>query len=161
MGALAAGIAVAGFAADRRRRIRQVALILTIGLAPDLDLLWGRHSRETHSLGAAVLVASVAAWQRWPVASTRARIWWTTCLAWLSHPLLDMLGSDAAPPIGVMALWPLSTDHFLSGLDLFLPTWREYWMPGFWTHTLRTLLREVALLGPAATLVWWLRKRRP
>ena len=40
----------------------------------DLDLLIGRHSAETHSLGAALIVAAIAAWQRWPVARRRWRI---------------------------------------------------------------------------------------
>ena len=51
----------------------QAATLVAVGVAPDLDLLCGRHSAETHSVGAAVIVASIAAWRRWPVAASERR----------------------------------------------------------------------------------------
>src|SRR3954452_11367330 len=75
LGALAVGWAVAPRPATSRAAWTQAALLAAAGVAPDLDLLMGRHSAETHSLGAAILVATVAAGLRAPVASTRAGIW--------------------------------------------------------------------------------------
>ena len=153
LAALAAGWGTAGIAEDRRRRFRQAAILVAVGIAPDLDLLIGRHSMETHSLGAAAMVATVAAWRLWPVASSRARIWVTIALAWMSHPLLDALGSDTSPPIGVMALWPLSTAHVQTTLHVFGAISRRYWRDDFWSLNLSSMGREVLILAPILTLV--------
>jgi membrane-bound metal-dependent hydrolase YbcI (DUF457 family) len=156
---VAAGWSVVGIAATTAGWWRQVAILVAIGIAPDLDLLWGRHSQETHSLGAAVLVASLAAWQRWPVASSRLVIWCAVAAAWLSHPVLDMLGSDTSIPIGVMALWPFSSGHYTTGIEWFGPISRRYWLDSFWTINLTSIAKEVVILAPVAAGVWW--GRRP
>lgn len=158
LGALAAGWGVAGLMAAGRPRWRQIVLLIGIGLAPDLDLLWGRHSQETHSVGAAVMVATVAAWQRWPVASSRWRIWLAVCAAWLAHPLLDALALDTSPPLGIMAFWPLSGEHYQTGLSVFGPISRRYWLDTFWTTNLTSIAREVAILVPVVAAVWWTRR---
>lgn len=160
LGALAAGWGIAGLAAVGRERWRQVAILVAIGLAPDLDLLWGRHSRETHSLGAAVIVATVAAWQRWPVAASRVSIWWAVCAAWLSHPLLDALSQDTSLPLGIMALWPFSDGFYTTGWDVFGPISRRYWLDSFWTINLWSVAKELVLLGPVAFVVWWSKRSR-
>ena len=92
LAALAVGWAVAGRATSARGAWAQAATFVAVGIAPDLDLLWGRHSAETHSIGAAAIVASIAAWRRWPAAVTPSRIWLAVFLAWCSHPLLDAIG---------------------------------------------------------------------
>jgi len=133
--------------------LRQVAILVAIGMAPDLDLLIGRHSMETHSIGAAALVATLAAWQRWPVASSRVVIWVAVALAWMSHPLLDALGSDTSAPYGVMAFWPFSTEHVRTGWDVFGPISRRYWRDDFWSINASSVLREVLVLAPIVALV--------
>jgi membrane-bound metal-dependent hydrolase YbcI (DUF457 family) len=155
MAALAAGWGVAGLMAAGHTRWRQVVILVAIGLAPDLDLLWGRHSRETHSIGAAVIVATLAAWQRWPVAATRLRIWLVVCAAWLTHPLLDALALDGSVPLGIMALWPLSEDHYQTGLSVFGPISRRYWLDTFWPTNLTSIAREVVILAPIVLVAWW------
>jgi hypothetical protein len=80
--------------------------------------------------------------------------------AYLTHPLLDWLGQDDHPPIGVMLLWPFSHAYFHSGLDWFLAISRRYWLPGFWTSNARSIAREVMLLAPPALLVLALRGRQ-
>lgn len=94
---------------------RRAALTVGAALAPDLDLLLrfvdGRnhHQAESHSLGAAGLAALltvVAA--RVGRASAPGRLALAVGLAWLSHVGLDWLGRDTNPPIGLLALWPLS-----------------------------------------------------
>ena len=147
-------------AAPNRALTLQVALLAAIGIAPDLDLLIGRHSAETHSLGAAVLVASLAAWGMWPVAAGRWRIFAAVLLAWAIHPALDMLALDTSAPHGVMILWPFSREHFQTGLSTFTAISRRYWMPGFVEYTVLAVLREVAILAPLLALIWWMRRPR-
>jgi membrane-bound metal-dependent hydrolase YbcI (DUF457 family) len=159
LAALAAGWAVSGLIEGRRQRVVQVAILVGVGVAPDLDLLIGRHSRETHSIGAAIIVASLAAWQRWPVASSRVGIWTAVALAWLSHPLLDALAFDTAPPIGVMAFWPWSTDHVQTGWSVFGPISRRFGTRAFFITNLTSMARELVLLVPVVASVWWWRAR--
>lgn len=158
LAAVATGWAIAGLLAAGRAYWTQIAILVAIGVVPDLDLLWGRHSRETHSIGAALIVASVAAWQRWPVASTRTRIWLAVCAAWLTHPLLDAMSSDTSIPIGIMAFWPLSSEFYTTGWDVFGPISRRYWLDNFWSINLASIGRELVLLGPVAAGVWWWRR---
>ena len=50
-----------------------------------------------------------------------------------SHVLLDWLGSDTTPPLGVMALWPFTSDFYQSPFFLFMAISRRWWLPGFYT----------------------------
>lgn len=152
---MAVGWGVAGVATGRPAALRQAAIFAAIGIAPDLDLLIDRHSLETHSLGAAVIAASVAAWQRWPVASSRVTIWCAVLVAWLSHPLCDAISVDTSPPLGVMAFWPFTADDVYTGLNVFGPISRRYWSDDFWWINLTSLAREVAILLPVAVGSWW------
>jgi len=152
LGALAIGWAVSG-RAPRGHLLGRSLWIAAFGLAADLDLLIGRHSMETHSFGAALLAGALAALLRWPLASTRVRIFLTAVLAWSTHPILDALGADTSPPFGVMMFWPLSGEHVMFG-EVFLPISRRWWLPGFVAGNLAAAVREVAVLGPAALLTW-------
>lgn len=153
MAALAMGWAVAGQPGPRPAWLKQVAILTAIGIAPDFDLLIGRHSMETHSIGAAVVVASIAAWQRWPVASSRTRIWIAVVMAWMSHPMLDALGSDTSAPIGVMALWPFSPAHYQTSLEVFGAISRRYWRDDFLAINLASMARELLVLAPVLAIV--------
>lgn len=157
---LAAGWAVAPPAKGRRPLIAQAALFIALGAAPDLDLLVGRHRYETHSIGAAVIAGAVAALMRWPVAATRARIFWATCAAWATHPLLDMLAPDHWPPIGVMAFWPISRGFYITGLEWFLPIDRDWRSSAALRLDARAAVREMVILVPVVVLVWWIRSGR-
>lgn len=137
------------------------ALVLPVmaGVLPDVDFLWGRHNMETHSLGAA-LFAGVAAWLWW---RGRGRIAVACAGAWASHVLFDWLGSDDTPPLGVMALWPLTSAFYFAHAYVFEAISRRYWLEGFWSHNLWAVTTEVAMLGPVllALLLWRLRTARP
>jgi membrane-bound metal-dependent hydrolase YbcI (DUF457 family) len=128
------------------------------GAAPDLDFLWGRHNQETHSLGAAIAAGlAVLAWKRQP------RLAIAVALAWSSHVLFDWLGSDTTPPLGVTALWPLSSDYYFSGAFFFEAISRRYWLDNFISHNLWAVAREVLILGPvfaAVTALRWRARRR-
>jgi inner membrane protein len=159
LGAIAAGWLAARPAASRAALGKQTAILAAIGLAPDLDLLIGRHSMETHSIGAALAVGAVAAWARWPLAATGWGTFLAAGCAWLSHPILDMLALDTTAPLGVMFLWPLTTEHMQTGWSVFAAISRRYWVEGFVAYTAWAVLRELLLLTPVLWLVW--RTRRP
>ena len=125
------------------------------GVAPDVDFLWGRHNQETHSLFAAVVAGLlVLAWKR------DARLALAVTLAWTSHVLFDWLGSDTTPPLGVMALWPFSSEYYFSNAFFFEAISRRYWLDNFITHNLWAVAREILILGPPLAVVWWLRRPR-
>jgi len=130
-------------------------LVTLAAVMPDIDFLWGRHNQETHSLGAAVLAGLfVYAWKR------NARLALAVTLAWTSHVLFDWLGSDTTPPLGVMALWPLSSDYYFADAFFFEAISRRYWLDGFVAHNVWAVVRELAILGPPLTLLVWVRRRR-
>lgn len=134
-----------------------VVLCSLAGVAPDLDILWGRHNAETHSVGAAVLAGlAVQAWTR----GRRPRLALAVTLAWSSHVLFDWLGSDDVPPIGVMALWPLSADYYFAHAYVFDTIFRQLSRPGFWSHNAWAAVKELLMLGPVAWLLWRMRRRR-
>jgi membrane-bound metal-dependent hydrolase YbcI (DUF457 family) len=129
-------------------------------VVPDLDFLWGRHNMETHSLGAAVLAGLVV------LAITggrRRRLALIVTAAWASHVLFDWLGSDDTPPLGVMALWPVSSAFYFANAFVFEAISRRYWLAGFWAHNLWAVLTEVVMLAPiaAAAAAWRTRSRLP
>jgi hypothetical protein len=133
---------------DMSGRAIEVALFAAVGVSPDLDLLIGAHSTYTHSIGAVLLVSLVT------LASLGTRHWRIALAvgaAWGSHVLLDWLGSDTSPPIGIMALWPFTSGYYQSSLNLFDAISRRYWLPDqFIIGNLRAALKELIVLGPLA-----------
>ena len=160
LGGLALAWAVAPPDLSSRDGRRQAVILAAITVAPDLDLLIGRHSAETHSLGAALIVAAIAAWQRWPVARERWRIGLAVFLAWASHPLFDSLGQDGTPPLGVMAFWPFSREYVRTGIVVFMPISRRWWLDEFVVHNLTAVAREILILLPIATASYFLNRVR-
>lgn len=134
-----------------------VAAAVLAACLPDVDFAWARHNMETHSLGAA-LAAGVMVWL---LSRGRAhRLAAAVTLAWASHVLFDWLGSDDTPPLGVMALWPLTSTFYFADAFVFEAISRRYWLPGFWGHNLRAVVTEAALLGPVLLAIVALRRRR-
>ena len=131
------------------------ALILcaVAGVAPDVDFLWGGHNRQTHSLGAAVIAGVVVlAWKRNP------RLALAVMLSWASHVVFDWLGSDDTPPLGVMALWPLNSSFYFADAYVFEAISRRYWLDNFFSHNAWAVMKEILILGPVASVAWWLRR---
>ncbi len=125
-------------------------------MAPDLDFLWGRHNMETHSLGAAVLAGLVVlAWTN----GRAPRLALAVTLAWASHVLFDWLGSDATPPLGVMALWPVTSEFYFAYAYVFEAISRRTHLPNFWPHNLWAVAKEVLMLAPVVVGMWALRRR--
>jgi inner membrane protein len=129
-----------------------------LAVAPDLDLLVHAHSMYTHSIGAALIVMLAVA----ALTPAQARRWaaaFASGAAYATHTLLDWMGNDTTPPIGIMALWPFTSDYYESNLHFFMAITRRYWLPGFWTHNLIAMLREVGTLVPLALVIYFLRRR--
>jgi membrane-bound metal-dependent hydrolase YbcI (DUF457 family) len=150
------GVAAAWPLVPQRTR-RAAVLIAAIAIAPDLDLLVGTHRGPSHSLGAAlvagVVIALIAPRDRWRWGSAAA-------VAWASHVLLDWLSNDTRPPIGIMALWPLSHGYYKASIEIFPPVSRKYWETRFWRYNAHALAAELIILGPmAAAVLWWWRRR--
>lgn len=161
LGGFAAGWSVAGPPPDRRGRVRALALG-GLGMAADLDLLIGRHSQFTHSLGMTVVIGAAAfAWgaaRRRESARAALLLALAAAAAYGSHVLLDWLGQDATPPFGITAWWPLTGRYFISGLDVFMGVSRRPWLPGHAWYDVLAVAREIAILGPLALAAWWLRR---
>ena len=136
-------------------------LFAVAGVAPDLDLLVpGAHSTYTHSIGAVALVflATLAIGRRLSPARQALRsprFAGAVAAAWASHLLLDWLGSDTSAPIGIMALWPFTTEHYQSSFYVFDAISRRYWMPEqFVWGNLKAAAREAAILAPIAWVAY-------
>ncbi|HYT67771.1 MAG TPA: metal-dependent hydrolase [Vicinamibacterales bacterium] len=141
------GIAI-GWHASRRQNLRTAAILAAVAIAPDLDLLLSDHRGISHSLGAAC-AAGVVAW----IASRQPRWGLAVALAWGSHVFLDWLSNDTRPPIGVMALWPMTREYYKASIEIFPPVSRRYWESRFWLYNLRALVVEVAILAPVTILI--------
>jgi membrane-bound metal-dependent hydrolase YbcI (DUF457 family) len=160
----AAGSLVAGPPRDRNRQNvrRSAALFAALGVLPDIDLLFGAHSGPTHSVGAAAIVGGVVM-----IAAARSkstdrpfRITLACCAAYLSHILLDWLGTDASPPIGIMALWPFTHAYYESQLHVFMAVSRRYYQGWpFVVHNVRAVLRELLILVPLVATVFIVQSR--
>lgn len=147
----ALGGAAIGLLASRRapRPFLLAASFALIACLPDLDLFTRQHSGMTHSIGFAALAALIAG-----LAQRDKRFALAAAAAYASHILFDWLGEDTAPPLGVMALWPFSTEYFMAPFTPLPPVSRRYWMPGFWTHTVKVALFELTVFGVLAALAW-------
>ncbi|MFN2446253.1 MAG: metal-dependent hydrolase [Vicinamibacterales bacterium] len=131
-------------------------LLAVVAVAPDLDFLWGRHNMETHSVGAALVVGLVALAAG---GGRDVRFALACALAVISHVFFDWLGSDTTPPLGVMALWPWSSEYHFADAFLFEAISRRYWLDNFWMHNVWAVGREVLMLGPIAGALWWWRTK--
>lgn len=139
-----------------RRDVAAAAILAAVASLPDLDLLLMQsHRGPSHSVGAA-LIAGAIAW----IATRRPRWGLTVTLTWASHILLDWMSNDTRPPMGVMALWPLTHDYYKSSLELWPAVSRRYWLAEFWVYNLKAVAVELVILGPIAAGVVWLRLRR-
>ena len=142
--------------AHNLRTDQQLLVFACLGMLSDIDFLLGIHSMHTHSIGAIAVVVLIAfVWdRRW-----QARTALAAALAYGSHVLLDWLGSDSVSPIGIMALWPLTSDFYLSDGYWFMSICRQYSLASCWLHNGVAVLRELVVLGTAAALSVWLRFR--
>jgi len=138
-------------------RSRFVVVTALFACLPDLDFAWGRHNMETHSLGAALAAGLLVG----TVTRGRApRLAVAVTLAWVSHVAFDWLGSDDTPPLGVMALWPVSSAFYFADAFVFEAISRRYWLTGFWRHNAWAVATETVRLAPVLAALVLLRRPR-
>ncbi len=137
-----------------------------LAVSPDFDVFFHTHRTYTHSLGAAIIVWLVVALAAWRLRLPVVKVATVCAAAYASHVLLDWLGRDDGPSGGLMVLWPLTTDYYRSGLNLFLEISGR---PGAVIHdpamapvrilveNARAIAREALILGPPFLLVMKLR----
>jgi membrane-bound metal-dependent hydrolase YbcI (DUF457 family) len=145
---------VTGEPSDRMMTVACVGL----AMAADLDLITGGHRGVTHSLGAAVFVAIVAAAVAVRTRRPVVRVTLLCAAAYATHILLDWLGADNSFPYGLRALWPLTDRYYISGLDLFPQTARRHLMTASVVkQNLRAVGQEIAILLPIVAALWLVR----
>jgi inner membrane protein len=129
-----------------------------IAAAPDLDLLFDVHRTVTHSIGATMLVAVVAAVVAMMTGAPVLRVAIVCAAAHASHIFLDWLSMDRFPPYGLQALWPFSSEWYISGRDWFRQTDHTHALTrqGMRTNAL-AVAQEIAILGPIAWGAWLVR----
>jgi inner membrane protein len=137
---------------------RRATIVTGAALAPDLDLAFrfvdGRnhHGNEMHSLGLALLSACTALGLATLLRHRRPLVLASAVgFAWLSHVLLDYLNVDTHPPIGILALWPLSAAYFKFPWPIFLDVGRTLDM-GTIRHNALAAAWESVVLFP---VLWW------
>lgn len=148
------GIAAGWGLAPRRDRAAMWALA-ALGVMPDLDLLVRDHRGPAHSIGFAAIVGAVT----W-LATRRWRWGAAASLAWASHVLLDWMGEDTWPPIGIQALWPVSHAWYQAPFVLFPSVSRQYWRDDFWYFNLKAIGVELAVLLPVTAVVVYAHRKR-
>jgi membrane-bound metal-dependent hydrolase YbcI (DUF457 family) len=129
-------------------------------LFPDLDFaitpLVGRsyHNYFTHSLGfAALFGVAVYFLARELKRSAPLRDTAILTAVYLSHILLDFLGKDTSPPIGVQLFWPFWDGFFKSPVIIFGDVWRGSLARLFGLHNWMTMAWEVLVLMPVVILL--------
>lgn len=145
---------------------KRIVTLVFAALAPDLDLLLklvdGRnhHQQHTHSVGFVVLAGLVAAAIFRLLGRPRpGRLGAAFALAWLSHLLLDYLNNDTNPPIGLLALWPLSDQYYKFPWPVFLDVGRTLTWETIGKNLLAAAWETVVLL-PLFSLAWRFRGAR-
>ena len=147
-----------------------LALVVLLANLPDIDYLPGLlvgelnryHHLYTHTLGW-VVATVVSAWWWWkrrhPDADGRTLL--VFLAAGLSHLAADFVTTDRRPPLGIMALWPFSSEFYLSATPLFWPLRKATVADMFQLHNVQAVLVEAAWCLPllALVLAWKLRRR--
>jgi membrane-bound metal-dependent hydrolase YbcI (DUF457 family) len=127
----------------------RIVLFAGLGCLPDIDFLFGTHSTYTHSVGAALIVAAVAA-----VAIRKPLSLVAACpIAYASHLVLDWLSRDTNPPLGIMMLWPFSREYYMAPWPIIEPVSRRYHWEYFWSHNLKVVSLEILIFGSLALAV--------
>jgi inner membrane protein len=177
LGHALAGYAVYSFARGTKERDDRGLMLLCLfaATAPDLDFLPGAllgspalyHQGITHSLGFALLVSLGVAGVGRLWGKPFSMIFYLGGMAYLSHLVIDFLGPDTRPPHGIPLLWPISAEHFMSPVSIFLgvrhaasaATSMLEWLEGLLhPYNFAAMAVEVALLLPFILLGQWRRR---
>ena len=155
LGGLAAAFITDSTAARSRLTPALLGAAAVVATLPDLDLLVDSHRTYAHSVGA-VCVIGLASWLILRARSTRAaRAAIIVMAAYGSHLLLDWTGTDTSNPPGLMIAWPLSSEFYISGWNVFGQVSRRYWRPQeFIAGNMVAFAREMAVIVPMLFIAW-------
>ena len=160
LGGLTAAFLVSSAATSPRLTVPVLAACAAVAVAPDLDIPFGSHRTYTHSI-AAVAMAGITAWVvlRRRLASVQMAL--AIVAAHGSHLVLDWMGTDTSRPPGLMMLWPVSSDFYVSGWNVFAEVSRRYWRPEeFLFGNMLALMREFAIIMPVLLIAWTVWSKR-
>ena len=148
-----------------RTYTHSVGAVLLVGLIAFAIAAWRTRHAEAAAFAPSALPPSRAALRRTgrrarPLNATRraVRVGLMCAAAYASHLLLDWLGVDLYPPLGLQALWPFDSGWYISGLDWFRQTRREQLFT--WPvieQNLLAIFQEMAILVPVAAALWLVR----
>ena len=150
----------AGFKALWEQRAAFFVILLMANL-PDIDYLPGVlmgeinafHHWYTHTLGWVVAVAA-ATWLLWRRANRLGWAMFVLVLAALaSHLVADLFSADSRPPYGIMALWPLTDQFYISPHSIFWGLRKTTWHDVFQWYNVQAALYELLVLSPAVAAV--------
>ena len=131
------------------------------GLAtlPDADLLLPiAHRTVTHSVTAVAAVALFMIVATGVTGKVTPRAGLACVTAYASHLLLDWLQADPTPPFGIQLFWPMSSEWFISGWEIFRGTERQHLLEAATiARNAVAVGQEVAILGPVAAAAWLVR----
>jgi membrane-bound metal-dependent hydrolase YbcI (DUF457 family) len=161
------GVYLATRQAPLREDVTLAAACVAVSLLPDLDFAIGPfvgrsyHHYFSHSLGfTAIFGALVYALTRLLGRSKPMRDTVVLTAVYLSHILLDLVGKDTFPPIGVQLFWPVSDAFYTSNVFIFDEVWRGTFGRLFGLHNWMAVGREVLVLLPISALLLWRSRRR-
>lgn len=149
------------------RRSALAGAVLFGALAADLDIPIGflaggngfvAHGGYTHSLLMAMVFATIfLLWVRLLAPVHVGRAWAVGALAYGSHLMLDAINHGR----GIMLLWPLSTERFVSPVRIFYGV--RHSDLSDWTHHLITLATELIFVAIVLIVArpLYLRRQQP
>jgi membrane-bound metal-dependent hydrolase YbcI (DUF457 family) len=150
---------------------RWVLVCVVLAALADIDFapaLFGRlglansyHRQVTHTLLFCVVVfaAAVLLLKAFRIAGVWQNSFVLFCCS-LSHILLDLLGTDTRPPIGLPFLWPLVGRSFKIPIELFPALKKNTYAEIFSLRTVWILGYEIVVFGSILLLLAVYRKRR-
>jgi len=149
--------------------------IVAVANAADLDFVPGwfigdmnrYHHGISHSIGAAIIFAGFSAFAARLMNLMAKRVFIITVLVYFSHLFGDYLGVDRSEPYGAPFLWPISSEYYLSPVQIFYPI--EHGNPGegnrsvfaeIFSHpNMVAAAVEAAIVTPFWLTTFWLSRR--
>jgi inner membrane protein len=166
LGHVAVGLAAGRLhAGPEGPRAAATALFVALATFPDADVLARAlgagpgsaflHRGALHSMAAALAAATLAVLGAGGLGRSRARLWIAAAAAAASHGALDALTRGGG---GVMFLWPVSVERFLSPWSLVAASPMGLRLAS--ARGARVVLQEAALFAPLLVYGLWPRRRR-
>ncbi len=149
-----------------RSTYKSLAVAMVLANLADADFVPGLlsgnpnrfHHGLTHSVGASLIVGFLFAGYFYFRQRRFLVPFFFAASAYSSHILLDFFAVDTSMPRGIPALWPFSSEYFISPIAVFSDVRRSASMGTFFqslfvAHNGWTVLREIIILVPMVLIV--------